>query len=70
MAVDVDGNLYIAASAGVVVYAPDGTTWGTISVPMQPANVAFGGTDHRTLLITARTAVYQVHTPLAGLPRN
>jgi gluconolactonase len=70
MAVDVDGNLYIAASAGVAVYAPDGTLWGTISVPMQPANVAFGGNDHRTLLITARTAVYQVRTPLVGMPRN
>jgi gluconolactonase len=70
MAVDVDGNLYIAAAAGVAVYAPDGTPWGTISVPMQPANVAFGGADDRTLLITARTAVYQVHTPIIGLPRN
>jgi gluconolactonase len=70
MAIDVDGNLYIASSAGVAVYAPDATLWGTIGVPMQPANVAFGGADHRTLLITARTAVYQVHTPIAGLPRN
>jgi gluconolactonase len=70
MAVDAAGNLFVAAAQGVQVYAPAGTLWGTITVPMQPANVAFGGPDARTLLITARTAVYRVTLAHPGLPRN
>ncbi|KAB2887576.1 MAG: SMP-30/gluconolactonase/LRE family protein [Kofleriaceae bacterium] len=69
MAVDTSGNLFVATSAGVQVFSPDGTPWGVISVPMQPSNVAFGGVDSRTLLITARTAVYRVTLANPGWPR-
>ena len=69
MAVDVAGNLFVAAADGVRVYAPDGTPWGTLDVPMQPANCAFGGADHRTLFVTARTALYRVTgLGIAGIP--
>jgi gluconolactonase len=37
---------------------------------MQPANCGFGDADHRTLYITARTAVYRVRLAHAGLPRR
>lgn len=70
MTVDEAGNVFVATSAGVEVYAPDGTRWGAIAVPQQPANVAFGGTDRRTLFITARTGVYQITLANAGLTRN
>ncbi|HUQ05070.1 MAG TPA: SMP-30/gluconolactonase/LRE family protein [Kofleriaceae bacterium] len=70
MAVDAAGNLFVAAAQGVQVYSPTGTLWGEIDVPMQPANVAFGGTDARTLLITARTAVYRVSLVNPGLPTH
>jgi gluconolactonase len=71
MAVDGDGNLFVATSAGVQVYAPGGTLWGVIPVPMQPSNVAFDGVraDGR-LLITARTAVYVVTLARGGLPNH
>lgn len=65
---DTLGNLFIAAQDGVRVYAPDGTLWGTIEVPLQPSNVAFGGADYRTLYITARTAVYRVQLANPGKP--
>lgn len=68
MELDTLGNLFIAAADGVRVYAPDGTPWGTITVPQQPSNVAFGGADYRTLYITARTAVYQVQLANPGRP--
>jgi gluconolactonase len=68
MAIDAAGNLFIAAATGVEVYAPDGTRWGALAVPQQPANVAFGGTDARTLFITARTGVFQVTLASPGLP--
>ena len=65
---DTFGNLFIAAQDGVRVYAPDGTLWGTIVVPQQPSNVAFGGSDYRTLYITARTAVYKATLANPGKP--
>ena len=65
---DTFGNLFIAAQDGVRVYAPDGTLWGTIVVPKQPSNVAFGGSDYRTLYITAREAVYRVQLANPGKP--
>lgn len=67
MAVDEAGNLYVTSGAGVRVYAPDGSMWGTLEVPMAPANCAFGGADRRTLYITARTTLYRVSMPIAGI---
>lgn len=68
MAVDDGGNLYFTTSNGVEVYAADGTSWGTIAVPQQPANCAFGGADRRTLYITARTGLYSVRLAIPGQP--
>ena len=42
------------------VFAPDGARWGIIPVPRIPANCAFGGTDGRTLFVTAREGLYRV----------
>ncbi len=67
MAVDETGNVYVTGSAGVEVFHPDGTSWGTIAVDRQPANCAFGGADRRTLYITARQGLYAVTLPVAGL---
>jgi gluconolactonase len=68
MAVDDAGNLYLTTNAGVEVYKSDGTPWGVIPVPQQPANCAFGGADRRTLYITARTSLYSVELNVPGLP--
>jgi len=54
LAVDSDGNVYVAtATLGVVVYAPDNTKWGAIAMPVGVAatNVAFGGDGLMTLYI-------------------
>jgi gluconolactonase len=67
MAVDDVGNLFVTTSTGIRVFAPDGTMWGTITVPEQPANCAFGGDDRRTLFITARTSLYRVDLAAPGL---
>lgn len=71
MAVDTGGNLFVATSAGVQVYSSTGSLWGTIAVPMQPSNVAFGFNGSQSiLLITARTAVYSVGLVHPGLPTH
>ncbi len=68
MAVDDAGNLYLTTGAGIEVYRADGTPWGVVTVPEQPANCTFGGADRRTLFITARTGLYRVALNVPGLP--
>lgn len=67
MAVDTGGNLFVTAADGVRVYGPDGSLWGVISVPRQPANCAFGDPDARTLYITARQGLYRVRVQKPGI---
>jgi gluconolactonase len=69
-AIDVAGNVFVSTSTGIEAFSPTGARWGVIAVPMQPANCAFGDADHRTLYITARTAVYRVRLAHPGLPRR
>jgi gluconolactonase len=68
LAVDVDGNVYVAALTGIDVFKPDGTSWGSIPIAQKPTNVAFGNSDRKTLYVTAPTAVYRVSLGVPGLP--
>jgi len=68
MGIDDAGNLYVTTAAGVEIYRPAGTKLGTLTVAEQPANCAFGGSDRRTLYITARTGLYQYRQSLGGKP--
>jgi gluconolactonase len=64
--VDFNGNLYVSTSVGVKVYRPDAGYLGRIQVAQEPANCAFGDADHRTLYITARTALFRVRLNVPG----
>jgi gluconolactonase len=66
--VDREGHVYSTGPGGIWVFEPDGTLAGIVTGPEQPANLAFGDTDRRTLYITARTSVYALRTRIAGLP--
>jgi gluconolactonase len=68
MAVDDAGNVYVATDTGIRVYKPSGMSWGTISIPEVPSNCTFGGSDRRTLYITATTSLYRVTLKVPGLP--
>lgn len=70
MAVDVNGNLYVAASSGVVVLRPDGSGWGTIGLPEAATNVAFGDEDRRSLYVTTPGALYRVVLGVPGAPAS
>jgi gluconolactonase len=70
LAIDLRGNIFVTTSTGVEVFAPSGSRWGVITVPQQPSNCAFGDADHKTLYITARTAVYRVRLAEPGRPRD
>jgi gluconolactonase len=67
MAVDDEGNLFVAMKDGIRAIAPDGTVWGTVDIPQKPTNCAFGGADRRTLYVTAQTGLYRVQLVGAGL---
>jgi gluconolactonase len=66
MKVDTEGNLYAVGPNGVWVWNPQGIHLGTIVVPEQPANLAWGDSDYSTLYITAGTSVYKIHTKVHG----
>lgn len=61
MTIDTNGNLYLTRPgfAAIEVVTPLGVSLGRIAIPEAPANVAFGGPDHRTLYVTARTSLYR-----------
>src|SRR5208283_3353338 len=54
---DEQGRVYVAARH-VLIFTPEGRPAGKIAMPEKPASLAFGGSDHRTLYIAARTSVY------------
>ncbi len=68
MKVDVEGRVFCTGPGGTWVFAPDGTRLGIIRTPEVPANLAFGGTDLRTLFFTARTSVYTLRMNVPGQP--
>lgn len=67
MKVDREGNLYATGPGALWIYRPDGEFIGMVIGPQRPANLAFGGSDLRTLYITARTSVYALRTRIAGV---
>lgn len=60
MKVDAKGNLFVTGPQGIWVWSPDGKHLGTIVMPEQPANLAWGDKDYGTLYITATTSVYRL----------
>jgi gluconolactonase len=60
MAVDREDRIYVTSLTGVQVFDRRGRYLGTIKIPRQPANLAFAGTDKKTLYITARAGLYRL----------
>lgn len=70
MKVDCQGNIFVTGPKGIWVWSPDGVHLGTIAMPEQPANLAWGEADRHTLYITATTSVYRLETRTCGfIPR-
>jgi gluconolactonase len=67
MAVDCAGNLYVA-SGTVEVFAPSGMKLGDITLNDTPSNAAFGGSDKKTLYITAGSHLYAIKLAVPGFP--
>lgn len=68
MKVDQAGRVFCTGTTGVWVFEPDGRLIGIIETPEICANIAFGGPDLKTLLLTASTSVYTLRTKVPGMP--
>jgi gluconolactonase len=64
--VDQQGNLYVTGPGGIWVWDSEGHHLGTINLPEQPANLAWGDPDYNTLYVTATTSVYRIKTKARG----
>ena len=62
------GHLYVTSIGGIWVFDATGKALGVIAVPEQPANLAWGDGDWRTLYITARTSLYRLRLKVPGIP--
>ncbi len=67
MTIDRQGNIYLAVANGIAVYDSSGNQIEMISTPQEPTNVSFGGADHKTLFITARSYVYTIQMQVEGV---
>jgi gluconolactonase len=66
MKVDEQGNLFITGPKGIWVWDRNGNHLGTIVMPEQPANLAWGDKDYKSLYITATTSVYRLQMKASG----
>ncbi len=66
MRVDTAGNLYTTGPGGIWVYTPAGKALAFLGLP-GVTNMAFGGPDGRTMLITAGSKVLTIRTKVAGV---
>jgi gluconolactonase len=64
--VDKNGNLFVTGPKGIWVWDAKGNHLGTIAMPEQPANLAWGDKDYHTLYITATTSLYRLETKTHG----
>jgi gluconolactonase len=67
MKIDKQGNIYAAGPGGVWVMSPDGKHLGTIRPPENPANLAWGDADAKTLYFTAVTGLYKLRVNIPGI---
>ena len=64
--VDRKGHVLVTGPGGIWVWDAEGNHLGTIHLPEQPANLAWGDADYRSLFITAETSVYRIKTGTSG----
>lgn len=65
MKVDSQGNLWASGPGGLWIMSADGKHLGTLKLPEQPANCAWGD-DGKSLYMTARTGLYRIKAAVAG----
>jgi gluconolactonase len=67
LAVDQQGNLYVAGPGGVSIISPDGKRLGTILTPDKPREPAWGDADNKSLYLSTPDGLYRVRSGIAGV---
>lgn len=65
--VDQSGNLYGSGPGGLWIFSPAGKHIATIDTPEPVANLTWGGSDSKTLFLTASTSVYEIELKVPGV---
>jgi gluconolactonase len=66
MKLDQAGHIFVTGPKGIWVWDAQGHHLGTIVMPEQPANLAWGDKNDDALYITATTSVYRLQTKVRG----
>ena len=66
MAIDKQGNLYVATYYGVQIFNNKGEFVGMINLPSFPVSLCFGDSDMKTLYIVSYSKVYKIRTNMEG----
>lgn len=66
LSVDAEGRVYYAGRGRVWVFDAAGEHLGAIEVPEPPTGCAWGGSDLKTMYVTAGTSVYSLKMKTAG----
>jgi gluconolactonase len=69
IAIDREGRFYIATVVGVEIFDAAGKYLGRIRTEETPTNVAFAGSDKRTLYVTAHGPLYRIKVLAQGPER-
>ncbi len=66
MAIDKDGNIYVATYYGVQIFSNTGQYIGMINLPSFPVSLGFGDDDMKTLYIVSYDKVFKIRTKKEG----
>ncbi|KPM46761.1 SMP-30/gluconolactonase/LRE family protein [Jiulongibacter sediminis] len=66
MAIDTEGNIYVATYMGVQIFNNQGVFMGIINLPTFPVSLCFGEENMKTLFITSFDKIYKIRTKKAG----
>ncbi len=67
MKVDTAGRVWCTGSGGVWIVEPDGALAGILPTPEVTRNICFGGSDMRTLFLTAGHSLYSIRVTTPGI---
>jgi gluconolactonase len=65
--VDADGRLYVCGPGGLWILSAAGEHLGTLKLPEDPHNLAWGDEDARGLYVTALTSIYRIRLQTPGI---
>ncbi|MGZ8183297.1 MAG: SMP-30/gluconolactonase/LRE family protein [Methylobacter sp.] len=60
LAIDDEDRLYVASNSGIEVFDAKGEALGVIVLPKKPQNIAFAGTDKKSLYAVGRGSAYRI----------